>query len=142
MDAAVSPVDTSGAHRGPAKIRSQKPPCGRALVIYPVQTSLIAQGCAYTPRGDAHCPSLVCHSHGQSASPQRQLLVVLGLLLFFTSIIILNVDTEKTSTEFGHFNFIISLVEFSHFSLVNVSTKESAIQMPAWLPSPKCAHMW
>ena len=34
MDTAVSPVDTSGADRGPAKIRSQKPHCGRALLIY------------------------------------------------------------------------------------------------------------
>ena len=64
-----------------------------------------------------------------------------GFAVIFTSIIILNVNTEKTPAEFGHFNFTISLVEFNHFPLANVSTQVSAIWMPACSPSPKCTHM-
>lgn len=103
------------------KIRSQKPACGRALVIYPVQTSLIPQD-ACTPRGDtSHCPTPCLPLPRTECLPTKAAFGGTELAVIFTSII-LNMDTEKTSIEFGHFNFIISLVEFSHSSLVNVST--------------------
>lgn len=65
-----------------------------------------------------------------------------GFAVVVTSIIILNVNTEKTPIGFGHFNLTVSLVEFLPLSLNEISTQVTAIRRPAWSPSPKCAHKW